>query len=219
VDTALARGSVIQRLEAEFAPGSRAAAFRLRAERRLLADRTVDNFSQTTDQRTGALRWRARPGVSTSAEVEARIDWQRAAQSIAGGASFGRTIVDQGGTAQIVWQPSGTLRLVGAMEASWARPVGQQDFTRTLRIGPDAGASVGKGGRVELSVRRAIVSGPPALGLLPSADPAGAARWDGTARFDLRLHETTTFSLSSSVRERPGHKTISTGRAEVRAFF
>jgi len=219
VDTALARGSVIQRLEAEFAPGSRVAGFRLRAERRLVADRTVDNFSQTTDQRTGALRWRTRPGLSTSTEVEARIDWQRAAQSIAGGASFGRTIVDQGGTAQIVWQPSGTLRLVGAVEASWARPVGQQDFTRTLRIGPDAGASVGRAGRVELSVRRAIISGPPALGLLPSADPAGAARWDGTARFDWRLHETTTFSLSSSVRERPGHRTITTGRAEVRAFF
>jgi len=68
-------------------------------------------------------------------------------------------------------------------------------------------------------VRRAFISGPPALGLLPSADPAGAARWDGTARFDWRLHETTTFSLSSSVRERPGHRTVTTGRAEVRAFF
>jgi len=219
VDTALAQGTVNQRLEAELAPGSRAAAFRLRAERRLLVDRTVANFSQATDQRTGALRWRARPGLSTSAEVEATIDWQRAEQAIAGGARFERTIIDQGGTAQIVWQPSGTLRLVGATEASWARPVGQQDFTRTLRLGPDAGVSVGKGGRVELSVRRAFISGPPALGLLPSADPAGAARWDATARFDWRLHETTTFSVNSSVRERPGHRTISSGRAEVRAFF
>jgi hypothetical protein len=219
VDTALSRGSVVQRLEAELAPGSRAAAFRARAERRVSADRTVANFSQTTDQRTGALRWRARPSPGTSAEVEATIDWQRAEQRNTGGASFGRTLVDQGGTAQLIWQPSGSLRLVGAGEASWARPVGQPEFTRTVRLGPDAGMSVGKGGRIELSVRRAFISGPPPIGLLPSADPAGAARWDGTARFDLRLHETTTFSLSSTVRERPGHATITTGRAEVRAFF
>ena len=219
VDTTLALGSVVQRLEAELAPGSRAAAFRARAERRVSADRTVSNFSQTTDQRTGALRWRARPSPGTSAEVEARIDWQRAEQRISGGASFGRTLIDQGGTAQFIWQPSGGLRLVGAMDASWARPVGQVDYTRTVRVGPDAGVSVGRGGRLELSVRRAFISGPPALGLLPSADPAGAARWDGTARFDWRLHETTTFGLSSSVRERPGHKTVTTGRAEVRAFF
>jgi hypothetical protein len=151
--------------------------------------------------------------------VEATIDWQRAEQRNTGGASFGRTLVDQGGTAQLIWQPSGSLRLVGAGEASWARPVGQPEFTRTVRLGPDAGMSVGKGGRIELSVRRAFISGPPPIGLLPSADPAGAARWDGTARFDLRLHETTTFSLSSTVRERPGHATITTGRAEVRAFF
>jgi hypothetical protein len=219
VDTTLSLGTVVQRLEAELAPGSRAAAFRARAERRLSADRSVANFSQTTDQRTGALRWRARPSPGTSAEVEGKIDWQRAAQQISGGASFGRTLIDQGGTAQFIWQPSGSLRLVGAMDASWSRPVGQVDYTRTLRVGPDAGVSVGRGGRVEMSVRRAFISGPPVLGLLPSADPAGAARWDATTRFDLRLHETTTFSLSSTVRERPGHRTVATGRAEVRAFF
>jgi hypothetical protein len=79
--------------------------------------------------------------------------------------------------------------------------------------------SVGRGGRIELTVRRAFITGPPVLGLLPSADPAGAARWDGTARFDWRLHETTTLGFSSTVRERPGHRTVTTGRAEVRAFF
>ncbi|HEY6196467.1 MAG TPA: hypothetical protein VI504_15655, partial [Candidatus Eisenbacteria bacterium] len=73
--------------------------------------------------------------------------------------------------------------------------------------------------RAELTLRRAFVSGPPALGLLPSAEAAGAARWDGTARFDWRLHETTTFGLDASVRERPGRRTVVTGRAEVRAFF
>jgi hypothetical protein len=225
VDPRLARGSILQRVEAELAPGSRAAAFRLRAERRVSADRTFENFGQTTDQRTGSLRWRARPAASTSAEVEARVDWQRAAQALAGGASFGRTIVDEGGSAQLVWQPGASLRVVGALEASWARPdpaspgAPQAQATRTLRGGPDAAWSVGSAGRAELSVRRAFVSGPPALGLLPSADPAGAARWDGTARFDWRLHETTTFGINTSVRERPGHRTIVNGRAEVRAFF
>jgi len=219
VDPLLARGSILQRLEAELAPGSRAAAFLLRAERRVSADRTFENFGQTTDQRTGSLRWRARPAASTSAELEARVDWQRAAQALAGGASFGRTIVNEGGTAQLVWQPGSSLRVVGAVEASWSRPLGQAEATRTLRVGPDAAWSVASAGRAELSVRRAFVSGPPALGLLPSADPAGAARWDGTARFDWRLHETTTFGINTSVRERPGHRTIVNGRAEVRAFF
>jgi hypothetical protein len=219
VDTTLTLGSIAQRIEAEFAPGSRAAAFRARAERRVSADRTVANFSQTTDERTGTLRWRTRPSPGVSTEVEGHIDWQRAQQQISGGASFSRTLIDEGGTAQLIWQPSGGLRLVGAMEASWARPVSEPEFTRTLRVGPDAGVNVGRGGHLELSLRRAFLSGPPPLGLLPSADPAGAARWDGTARFDWRLHETTTFGLSSSVRERPGHRTVATGRAEVRAFF
>jgi len=219
VDLRLARGVILQRLEAELAPGSRAAALHARVERRVNADRTFENFGQTTDQRTGALRWRARPSAGTSAEVEARVDWQRASQSLASGASFGRTLVEQGGTAQWIWQPGAALRLVGSLESSWSRPVGQAEATRTLRVGPDAGWSVGSGGRAELTVRRAFVSGPPALALLPSADPAGAARWDGTGRFDWRLHETTTFGINSSVRERPGHKTLVTGRAEVRAFF
>jgi hypothetical protein len=219
VDTTLSLGTIAQRIEAELAPGSRAAAFRARVERRLSADRTVTNFSQTTDQRTGTLRWRTRPSPGTSTEVEGNIDWQRAEQQITGGANFSRTLIDEGGTAQFIWQPNGSLRLVGAMEASWSRPISQPEFTRTLSVGPDAGLSVGRGGRIELTVRRAFISGPPALGLLPSADPAGAARWDGTARFDQRLHESTTFSLSSTVRERPGHRTLTTGRAEVRAFF
>ena len=219
VDTSLSLGTIVQRIETELAPGSRVAAFRARAERHVSADRTVANFSQTTDQRTGTLRWRTRPSPGTSTEVEGRIDWQRAEQQITGGASFGRTLINEGGTAQFIWQPSGGLRLVGAMEASWSRPINQPEFTRTVRVGPDAGVSVGRGGRVELTVRRAFITGPPVLGLLPSADPAGAARWDGTARFDWRLHETTTLGVSSTVRERPGHRTVTTGRAEVRAFF
>jgi hypothetical protein len=219
VDPDLSRGSIVQRLEAELAPGSRAAGMKLRAERRVNADRTFENFAQTTDQRTGSLRWRTRPTLTTSTEAEARVQWQRAEQSLAGGARYGRTLVDQVGSAQWVWQPRAQLRLAAAMDATWSRALSSTEATRTLRVGPDAAIGVGKSGRAELIVRRAFVSGPPAVGLLPSAEAAGAARWDGTARFDLRLHETTTFGLESSVRERPGRKTVVTGRAEVRAFF
>lgn len=219
VDAGLARGAVLQRLEAELAPGSRVAGIRARAERRVNADRTFENFGQTTDQRTGSLRWRARPGATTSAEAEARIQYQRAVQAFAAGASFARTLVDRGGSAQWVWQPGANLRLANIVEVSWSRPQGASEATRTLRLGPDAGLSVGRGGRADVTLRRAFVSGPAAVGLLPSAEAAGAARWDATARFDWRLHETTTFGLDGSVRERPGRKTVVTGRAEVRAFF
>jgi hypothetical protein len=219
VDTGLAGGSILQRLEAELAPGSRVAALRARAERRVSTDRTFENFGQSTDQRTGALRWRARPGVTTSAEAEARVQWQRATQALAGGANFTRTLVDEGGTAQLVWQPGPAQRLAAVFEATWSRPQGATLATRTLQIGPDLASSIGRAGRAELTVRRAFVSGPPALALLPSADPAGAARWNGTARFDWRLHETTTFGLNADARERPGRRTVVTGRAEVRAFF
>ncbi len=60
VDPGLSRGSIVQRLDAELAPGSRAAAFRARAERRVNADRSFENFAQFTDQRSGSLRWRLR---------------------------------------------------------------------------------------------------------------------------------------------------------------
>ncbi len=219
VDPVLARGSVLQRLEAELAPGSRIAGLKLRAERRLNADRTFENFAQTTDQRSGSLRWRARPGATTSTEAEARVQWQRAEQSLSGGARYGRTLVDQVASALFVWQPGGQLRIAAAMDATWSRALGQGEATRTLRLGPDAAVGVGKAGRAELVVRRAFVSGPAAVSLLPSTEAAGAARWDGTARFDLRLHETTTFGLETNVRERPERKTVVTGRAEVRAFF
>ncbi|MCE9627665.1 MAG: hypothetical protein K8R56_07105, partial [Candidatus Eisenbacteria bacterium] len=219
VDAGLSRGSIVQRLDAELAPGSRAAAFRARAERRVNADRSFENFAQLTDQRSGSLRWRLRPGTTTSAEAEARIVWQRAAQAFSAGASYGRTLVDQGANARFVWQPGPTVRATGGVDASWSRALGGGETTRTLRVGPEASLGVGRAGRAELSARRAFISGPPALGLLPSAEPAGAPRWDLNGRFDYRVHETTTIGFDTSVRERPGRKTIVTGRAEVRAFF
>ncbi|MCC6650832.1 MAG: hypothetical protein IT348_06755 [Candidatus Eisenbacteria bacterium] len=219
VDPALVRGVILQRLETELAPGSRAAALRLRAERRVSADRTYANFAQTTDQRSGSVRWRARPSAGTVLESEARVQWQRATQAFAGGASFTRTVVDETALSQLVWQPGTRLRAAGTVEAGFSRPLGQTAFTRTIRLGPDLGVSIGPRGRAELSARRAVITGPPAVSVLPSADPAGAARWDATARFDLRLHESTTFGLSAGVKERPGSRTLTTGRAEVRSFF
>jgi hypothetical protein len=219
VDPALLRGSILQRLESELAPGSRAAAILVRAERRVSADRATTNFTQTTDQRTGSLRWRARPGAAVTLETEARVQWQSAVQAVSGGASYARTLIDDGATSRLVWQRGAALRLVGALELDLARPLGQAQSTRTVRVGPDAGLQVGARGRLDASVRRAFVSGPPAVGLLPSADPAGFARWDANAHFDLRLHETTTFGLGATLEERPGRATRLDGRAEVRAFF
>jgi hypothetical protein len=219
VDPGLARGSVSQRLEAELAPASRVAGLRLRAERRVNADRTFTNFVQGTDARTGSMRWRARPGATSSTEAEARVQWQRATQSFAAGARYERTLVDQVGSAAWVWQPGTQLRLTTAGDATWSRVLGEGEATRTLRAGPDLALGIGRTGRAELSARRAFTSGPPAQGLLPSADPAGAPRWEGSSRLDWRLHETTTFGLQASVRERPGRRTVVVGRAEVRAFF
>ncbi|MFM7231790.1 MAG: hypothetical protein ACKO3S_07380 [bacterium] len=218
-DAALARGSVQHRIEADLAPGSRAAAFRVRAERRVSADRSFENFAQVTEERSGALRWRTRPGTTTSAELETRLAWQRASQSFVAGARYDRTLFEQAATARLVWQPATSLRGAAVGDLSWSRPVGGLERTRTLRVGPDLSLGVGRHGRADVTLRRAFVSGPPAIGLLPSADPAGAARWDATARFDYRVHTTTSVGFDASVRERPGRATVVTGRAEVRAFF
>ncbi len=219
VDTSLLRGSIAQRLEAELAPGSRASALRIRAERRVSVDRSFAGFSQTTDLRTGLVRWRARPNSTATLESEARVQWQQASQQAPLAGRFDRTLIEQGATSQVVLQPSTALRLAVVGDLAWSRPQGQVESTRTLRLGPDFGMNVGSKGRADVTLRRAFVSGAPAVALLPSADPAGSARWDGTARFDLRLHDTTTFGLSSTVRERPDRPTVVSGRVEVRAFF
>ena len=44
-------------------------------------------------------------------------------------------------------------------------------------------------------------------------------RWEGNARLDWRLHETTTFGTSLTLHDRAGRATQVTGRAELRAFF
>ena len=108
---------------------------------------------------------------------------------------------------------------MGAASLDWSRPQGQSLATRTLLIGPDLGVSVGRSGRIELTARRAITSGAPAFALIPTADPAGAPRWQGTSRFDYRLLQSFTVGISAQWREFIGRAATYTGRAEMRAFF
>jgi hypothetical protein len=201
-DTGLARATVTHRIESDLAPGSRAAALRVRAERRISTDRSYSNFSQVSETRTGSLRWRARPNGVVTVETELRTQWQHVAQVTPG-----------------TWMPQPATRLAAAGEFTLTRPQGQTETTRTVRLGPDLGLPVGKRGRFEFTLRRAFVSGAPPVALLPGVDPAGAPRWDGTTRFDLRLHETTTVGFSTLLRDYPDRATLVTGRADVRIFF
>ena len=91
--------------------------------------------------------------------------------------------------------------------------------TQTVRIGPDLGLAVGPRGRLELSARRAFITGAPPTALVPSADPAGAPRWEGSSRLDYRVRESATFALSLNGRDRYQRPALSTGRAELRAYF
>lgn len=218
-DPDFARASVTQRLEADLAPGSRSHALRARLERRVQADRSFEGFAQTTDVRSGTLRWRARPTPAWSIEGEGRAQWQQAEQAATSAGRFARTITEQGAQLVAAWQPGSALRAAWTVDAGWARPDGATVSTRTLRLGPDVGFSLGARGRSELALRRAFLTGPAAVSLLPSADPAGAPRWEGSVRTDVRMHTTTVIGISASVRERPGRAAVVQGRAEVRAFF
>jgi hypothetical protein len=209
---------VLQRLELELAPDS-PAALRMRGERRVSADRTYENFAQTVDDRNASLTWRTRPGPGFSTEAEARVRRQEAGQQLAGTGGFTRTLIEQSGVLQIIYSPDARLRASAFAEITAARPAGGTESTRILRVGPDLGVSVGTKGRIELLARRAFVTGPPLLGLLPTADPVGPPRWEGTSRADYRVRESTTLGLTVTVRERAGRDPEVTGRGELRAFF
>jgi hypothetical protein len=218
-DPALARGSVLQRLEAELGPRARAGALRLLAERRVSADRSYENFAQTSDRRALEARWRARPAAVLSAEVSSRLRRDQAGQSFLGGTAYRRVLIESGGGAQLVFTPSSRVRLAGMADGAWVRPEGGNEFTRTIRIGPDLGVAVLARGRLEIGARRAFIQGPALATYLPGADPLGTPLWEGTSRFDYRVHESTTFGLSMSLRDVPRRAPLATGRAELRAFF
>jgi hypothetical protein len=222
-DSALARASVTQRLEATLAPGATAGDVRLQLERRVNADRAFQNFGQTTDERTATARWRARGAGAWSTEFEVRWRRRAATQSLGAGTPYQRTLLDAGGTGQLVYTPGPRLRAAGVADLTWSRPENATfagaGTTRTIRVGPDLGIGVLRQGRLELTARRSFVSGAPALSLLPSADPAEAPRWEGTLRFDLRVIESTSAGITFSALEWKDRPAQITGRAEVRAFF
>lgn len=200
-------------------PESRAAALRLRAERRVSGDRSYEDFAQTLDDRSLTGRWRARPGRAVSSEVELALRRREAAQRTAAGAAYTRTLNEQSATGQMVYTPDTRLRAVAVLEVSRSRPEGREVFTRTVRLGPDLGYALGRHGRAELKLRRAFVSGPDEVSLLPTATEVGVPRWEGSTRVDYRVHESTTAGLTLSARERTGRSALVTGRVELRAFF
>jgi hypothetical protein len=218
-DTEFARASLRQRFETELAPGARAAALRLRLERQVSADRAFDNFAQTLDQRTAALRWRARPSNVVTTELEGTWQRQAAVQTLTGVSGLARTLFDSGVNGQLILTPSARLRAAAVAGALWSRPEGATQQTRTLRVGPDLGFDVGARGHAEFGARRGFVAGAPPVSLLPTRDPAGPPRWEASGRFDLRLRESSTASASLNAVGRDGQSTVVTGRAELRAFF
>jgi hypothetical protein len=218
-DPGLARATLLQRGELDLAPASRALAFRLLAERHVSGDRTYTNFSQTLDDRTASLRWQARPSDDVTSEVQTSWRKQVARQALLGGGGLERSLLESGASAQLVYTPGAALRAAAVGEAKWVRPEGTSAVSRTVRLGPDVGIAVGARGHLELSARRAFIGGAPAVSLLPSAEPAGAPRWEASSRLDYRVHESTTASISANLVERPGISAQVTGRAEVRAFF
>jgi len=218
-DPGIARGAVLQRLIFDVAPSSRAGAVLVRIERRVTVDRSFTNFAQRLDDRSASGRWRGRPSGQFAVELEARARQRAADQDLTGGGTYRRVLEEQGGVVQGVWTPSSRLRAVGVLDANWSRPDGQSEYSRTLRIGPDLGAAVGERGRLELTARRIVHAGVPAVDLLPTPDPVSQLRWEGTARFDYRVHSSTTAGVSVHARDRADRSTQVTGRAEVRAFF
>jgi hypothetical protein len=224
-DTALARGTVLQRLETELAPGSPLTNLRLQLERRVSGDRSYSDFNQTLDDRTGSLRWRARSRGPWSVELNGRVHQQSAGQSLAGtAAQDDRTLNEVDLTAQLGFSPGARLRVAVVADGLWQRPregFGSVDgeTQRTLRLGPDVGLAVGPRGRLDAGIRRGFVTGPALPPLVPSIDPLGPPRWDANARFDYRLFEVATVGMTILYQDRPNQPTQLNGRAEVRAFF
>ena len=218
-DPALTRASALRRFESDLAPSSSFGALRFRLERRVSGDRSFENFGQTLDDRIGTLRWRGRASGGWSAELEGRLKRQEASQILSGQSPYRRLLRESGGSGQLVWTPGTRLRVAAVGDLAWSRPDQSELATRTLRFGPDLGWTFGARGRADLQARRALISGPPAVALLPTADPAGAPEWEITARADVRVRDVTTVGFSVISRRFEDRAARTTGRFEVRAFF
>ena len=217
-DSALSRGTVTQRLEADLAPATRFAAVTLRLERRVTADRSFTNFAQTQDIRQGTLRWRGRPAPAWTTEMEAKL--VRSGIQLGGATDIGRTVREGGLTGRLGFSPGATLRLGLVGDGSWARQEGSGDPLSTAwTFGPELGLTLFRQGRLELTSRKTVRRGEVVSAELPFGDPLGAVSSETTGRFDYRLREQTTVGVSLTSRNREGRRTESEGRAEVRAFF
>lgn len=218
-DPALARGVVLQRLTADLAPASPIGGFVVRAERRVSADRTYQNFAQTLDDRSLTARWRIPRGKRWGGEVEGRAKRQSAEQALLGASGFARTLDELGGLGRVVVGGEQRVRVTGTLEGVLTRPAGALEATRTIRAGGELAIPVGARGRGEISARRHFFSGPALLDLLPTADPLGTLRWDGGGRFDYRVRDGIQMGVLVTVTDRVDRRASVTGRGEVRAFF
>jgi len=219
-DAGLTAGAVTQRLETEIAPGAPYGALHLRVERRVGADRSFTNFSQIQDERSGTLRWRARPAPGWTAEVEGRLKKRALEQRVGAGApGFGRAVREGGVQAQIGHVPHARLRAAVTSDLAWTREeASSAPWSSTWQLGPDFGLTMFGQGRLELSARRALVRGE-GVAVLPLGDPFGIPRWESTARFDYRLRDHTTVGLAITSRDRDHRAPEHEGRADVRVFF
>ena len=219
-DAQLSRGAVTQRLEGEVAPQSPFGSLGLRVERRVSADRSFTEFAQVQDDRTGTLRWRARPAAGWTTEVEGRLRRNRFAQISGGVPGFARAAREGGVQGQLGYAPGARLRAAAVSDLSWTRDEGGAAvWSKTWRAGPELGVSLFGSGRLEVSARRTLIAGSTLSTLLPLGDPLGVPRWESTTRFDYRLRDQTTFGISLTSRDRDHHAPEHEGRAELRAFF
>ena len=219
-DPELSRGAVTQRLEGELAPSSAFGALGLRIERRVSADRSFSLFAQVQDDRSGSLRWRARPASGWTSEVEGRLRRNRFAQSSGGVPGFARSAREGGVQGQLGYSPGARLRAALVTDLAWTRDEATAArWSRSWRAGPDLGLSLFGSGRIEFSARRTLSAGTSLSSLLPLGDPLGIPRWEASTRFDYRLRDQTTIGISMISRDRDQREPQHEGRAEVRAFF
>jgi len=183
-------------------------------------DRSFSLFAQAQDDRSGSLRWRARPASGWTSEVEGRLRRNRFAQSSGGVPGFARSAREGGVQGQLGYSPGARLRAALVTDLAWTRDEATAArWSRSWRAGPDLGLSLFGSGRIEFSARRTLSAGTSLSSLLPLGDPLGIPRWEASTRFDYRLRDQTTIGISMVSRDRDQRAPEHEGRAEVRAFF
>ena len=94
--------------------------------------------------------------------------------------------------------PGGKYKLLGSLDVpSGVELRGTYEMRHRTWPGQDGKA---KGAILQPNANQGASNGPPAVALLPSADPLTPPRWEGTSRFDYRVRESTTLGVSVSMR-------------------